>query len=334
MDGAREEEAQEGWHMWAGKDMYHAGKQVTSYTKGVSTSHAQQDLAEMRKLLDSAEATREERLKYLTELDHKWAFKLMEHKAVLHNALVERREEWEKTEDVMFMASSDDSDGVDPDFEEEWGDHTPAVYSACRRLEANPTSEEAVEEFTVLLEKLADVPLTLTESQLIWDAVRMTYRQTEAVHGKRWLTGCTELVDGKAFANRPTLACFHTVASAAAAFPALTERQRSKASRWADKSMTIFHKRVAILKEFGVAMPNWDQVRVSSPSRPTPVPTVPIYTAIAGVGDLPDGSEAAALEDGASQPPTPTGQGRAICTRHSHFPCNGAPAMPHPQAPE
>eukprot|EP01060_Flectonema_neradi_P034173 TRINITY_DN5928_c0_g1_i1.p1 TRINITY_DN5928_c0_g1~~TRINITY_DN5928_c0_g1_i1.p1 ORF type:complete len:213 (+),score=30.95 TRINITY_DN5928_c0_g1_i1:658-1296(+) len=146
------------------------------------------------------------------------------------------------------------------------------VFSRCRGLEVNPTDTECVQKFLEMLDELQDVPITLTEQLLIWSAVRMMYRQAEPTHSKRWLTSTSELAEGNAFTDRPALDSFLQVAAKASEFSGLSEAHQSKARRWSRRSMSLFHKRVTALKEFGCRHPTWHQVKVCDLARDEIVP--------------------------------------------------------------
>ena len=210
-------------------------------------------------------------------MDHKWAFKGLDQKGHLLKARERATDEWIETEQQLFECSSEDSDGIDADYDDEWGENTMLVFSRCRGLEVNPTQTESVQGFLDMIDQLQDTKISLTEQLLIWSAIRTMFRQTEPTHSKRWLTSTTELAEGSAFTARPALDSFLQVAVKASTFSGLTETHRNKARRWSERSMTLFHKRVTALKEFGCPHPTWSQVKVCDLARNEMIPKTFIH---------------------------------------------------------
>eukprot|EP01062_Namystynia_karyoxenos_P010849 TRINITY_DN13867_c0_g1_i1.p1 TRINITY_DN13867_c0_g1~~TRINITY_DN13867_c0_g1_i1.p1 ORF type:complete len:364 (+),score=113.90 TRINITY_DN13867_c0_g1_i1:72-1163(+) len=271
-----------------------------------------------------------EKMALLSELDDKWAFKALDQQSDLSAADCEQRAAWQHAVQDLFAAeSSDDSDGVDPDYDREWRAETTPIFAACRALHNEPDNEQVVDAFVTMLSETRDLEVTVTERHMVWDALRWAYREAEAVHDKQWLSQCSRLADGGAFAHRPSLTAFLHIASAAVAWPPLGERHRRKAQRWAGRTMVLFHKRVAALREFGAAEPTWAQVHVAPCARPETIPSALLHHAVKraatqrhapGVKGAPDEAPPIAVTEG--------------CCSHGHFPCDKSPAKPHYPPPD
>ena len=322
-------------HLWAGVEQPATSEEdltTLRFTRDFPHGDdSERDLEKVKAIVTDPDSTYEEKVAAIREIEHKYAYRSMDQAVDYKRQNVQKRNEWIAAEDAVFEVSSDDSDGIDPDFEDEWGENTREVFSACRDLEVNSTSEIAVMRFTEMMKSLSDADITLTEQMLIWGSVRMMYRKTEPVHSKQWLTGCTELVEGIAFRNRPSLASFLHVATIASQWDGLSSRHREKASRWAGKSMIVFHKRITALKEFGTACPSWEQVNVSQGARPDLVPSVLLHNVIdkpATTTDAATTPTSQIREEVHTAPPKPC---KVV---HSHFPCNGQPAQPHGLPPD
>jgi hypothetical protein len=193
-------------------------------------------------------------------------------------------------EELMFAVdgsagahSSDDSDGYDEDFEEEWRDETNEIYSACRAVECNLNDEEAFYRLGRLVEHLAEEPLTPTEQEMIWNALRWVYRKAEPMHPKHWLTSCSSIMEDKGFESRPSVGNWCYLLSRVALVECFSARRRDKIRRWRDRAVFLVRKRLAILREFGIEQPSWRQIHVSVASSCTeecerrlaqPVPTM------------------------------------------------------------
>eukprot|EP01064_Diplonema_japonicum_P031290 TRINITY_DN5539_c0_g1_i1.p1 TRINITY_DN5539_c0_g1~~TRINITY_DN5539_c0_g1_i1.p1 ORF type:complete len:358 (+),score=71.92 TRINITY_DN5539_c0_g1_i1:533-1606(+) len=322
----RDNEAEHECHLWSGPEMPPVPPEEIldiKYTKNVKVSSADDDLEHMHHLLQDTNVNYKEKVIKLTELSHKWVFKQMDQETERKEQTLEKKVTWMETEDAMFNCSSDDSDGIDPDHDDDWRDATRQVFCVCRELEVHSDSEDAVQKFSEMLNDFRDTPITLTERLLIWGAVRMMYRKTEPVHSKLWLSGCTELVDGVAFRSRPSLSAFLHVATQAAEWPGLDPNHRRKAKKWAARCMSLFHKRLIVLKEFGTDNPSWDQVKVSDYGRTESVPGVLLHNL--NLEQQNHVSPPAIPEVGVKkQQPT---------TTHMHFPCDGSRAMPHAAPP-
>ncbi|CUG68116.1 Hypothetical protein, putative [Bodo saltans] len=173
-------------------------------------------------------------------------------------------------EELMFAVdssaganSSDDSDGYDEDFEEEWRDDTNEIYSACRAVECNLNDEEAFYRLGRLVENLAEETLTPTEQEMIWNALRWVYRKAEPMHPKHWLTSCSSIMEDKGFESRPSVGNWCYLLSRVARVECFSERRRDKIRRWRDRAVFLVRKRLAILREFGIEQPSWRQIHVS-----------------------------------------------------------------------
>ena len=322
-------------HLWPGVESPQPASQCSGsmkFTANVRMSEATSDVEALNALVHNTVVSYGDKVKYIRNLEHKWAFKAMDQQAEYLRQASEKRGAWAEAEDTMFECSSDDSDGIDADHDEEWGENTREVFGASRALEVNPASEEAVEQFSAMLSNLYHADISLTEQLMVWSAVRIMYRRTEPVHWKQWLTGCTDLVSGVAFKNRPSLASFLHVATLASQWPGLSTRHQQKAERWAKKCMVLFHKRVTALKEFGTPCPSWEQVNVSQGARASQVPSVLIHDVIACAGDTPAQVETAFSSPIAKVPEAVT---KKLCKeQHQHFPCDGSQARPHVLSPD
>eukprot|EP00667_Euglena_gracilis_P015636 EG_transcript_16287 len=196
----------------------------------------------------------------------------------LQATLAAQAEVDEKLQAVLCEVSSDDSDGFDPDHNAEWRDTTRRIFAVSRAVELHHGDTEC-DDFLVLLRDLrrglaaGDVaPLTLTEVQMIWDAVRFVRRHGDPVHAKHWLSHSADVVDTGHLQRRVSLINYFHVMHAAADFPALSDRHRRKAQRWLARSMLLFHRRVRRLADYGIEEPTWYQVNVSGIDRKEYVP--------------------------------------------------------------
>ncbi|KAJ9453376.1 hypothetical protein DIPPA_21162 [Diplonema papillatum] len=343
-------------HLWAGHRPVEE-EEVPYWdelTDHITVREADIDVEQVVMLLHDPSIPYTTKVHELAAFDRKWAYKGMDQTIQLKTEANSSHTAWADTENDLFLCSSDDSDGHDPDFNADWGEHTGSIFSVCRALGANNTCETAISNFVALLADLKDTPLPDTDQRLIWDAVRLMYREAEPVHCKRWLTSCSELVDGVAFCDRPSLVGFLAVAAAAAEFGGLRECQRAKARRWSRKTMVLFHKRVAALKEFGVRNPSWQQVKVSQHARTVTVPEVLLHNAVPALSANDTKSPDPCTTGPAAEPSgrlcTPSDirnrystrdceQGpsesfpRCCDTLHAHFPCDRSPSQPHHKPP-
>ena len=201
---------------------------------------------------------------------------------VKHAEIAARRRaaEFDMGESLFVDAvSSDDSEGYDEDFNEEWRDETSAIYSACRSYESDFSSDEAATNFRQMLKALCrkkEDDVTPTERMFVWDTLRLMYRAAEPLHAKHWLAGSHEIINVGTFQSRPSIADYSCILHTALNLKCLTERQYRKVERWANRSTFMVRKRVAILQEFGVAEPTWHDINASCGgwSRKVKVPTM------------------------------------------------------------
>jgi hypothetical protein len=188
-------------------------------------------------------------------------------------------------EELMFAVdgdahSSDDSDGYNEDFEEEWREETNEIYSACRAVECNVNDEEAFIRLGRLVEGLEDAELTPTEQEMLWNALRWVYRKAEPMHPKHWLTSCSSILRDQGFASRPSVGNWCYLLSRMILVQCFSDRRKEKIVRWRHRAIFLVRKRLSILREFGVMQPSWGQVHVSVGSHEDnarlhmPVPTM------------------------------------------------------------
>jgi hypothetical protein len=230
------------------------------------------------------------------DVDGIWGDRVAALAVVRENIAEQRRADEFDLEECLFDAagdSSDDSDGFDHDLEVDWRDLTGDIYSCCRAVEQNCTSEEASTNFGALLRRLKDEELTPSEQGLVWDCIRYTYRKAEPLHHKHWLSGMHHLADKADFANSPSVASFNHIIYAAMDVVCLPERQRLKIRRWANRSTFLVRRRVAVLREIGVPQPTWRDVNASVGGLARAVP-VPGYGLPDTVGFITTASEALA----------------------------------------
>jgi hypothetical protein len=224
-------------------------------------------------------------------------------------------------EELMFsLQSSDDSDGYDEDYDREWREETNTIFKTCREVECHPTNDDGFYKLGKLIEAVGSGELTPTEQELLWNAIRVSYRVAEPVHTKHWLSGCSDLLAHESFEHRPSVAnlCF-ILSKAAQHLTCLSDRRRRKIERWQHRCVFLLRKRIVALQEFGVSEPTWKQVNgsVGGLSRNEKVPTLTLPDTIAALTanskplkdhpdhDLRRGTGGAALS-------VPTGEGSPI----------------------
>jgi hypothetical protein len=171
--------------------------------------------------------------------------------------------EFDCEETLFAVASSDDSDGYDEDFDAEWRDETQSIFSACRGVEITPCDDDAVTEFGRMAERVQAMELRPCEVHFIWDAVRFAYRQAEPVHPKHWLSSLQHLFENKGFQFSPSVASLCFILSKAALVQGLKDRHKAKIRRWLSRCVFLVKKRVVALREFGVVEPTWQQLNAS-----------------------------------------------------------------------
>lgn len=231
------------------------------------------------------------------EADEIWGDRASALRFVTRNAASTRRaREFDLEEDLFAAreASSDDSDGYDPDLDREWRDETSEVYSLCRALEAtNYTGELEASNLARYFRTHKAFTWTNTEESILWNAIRMCYRRAEPLHSKHWLSSMQELQHEASFQSSPSVALFSQIIFAAMELANLNHRIHMKIRRWANRSTYLVRRRLAVLRELGILQPTWFQVHASvgKCDRDAPVPSYTLGDALALVcgddtGDL------------------------------------------------
>eukprot|EP00760_Papus_ankaliazontas_P034364 PhM_4_TR714/c0_g1_i2/m.104841 len=243
-------------------------------TRGIDPEQMERELQEA---LDSKD------VRALEEFERKWSvytsavqFNLSAYQAELCKLKAETTTHFVAEDGIP---SSDDSDGFDPDFEEEWGPNTNDVFGACRALSVDGVSDDSVDRFLSVMREMKDKDLTTTEMSMVWDGVREFHRHSCALHRKHWLTMTTRLVSDTHYRASPSVTNYVNVLREAVTWGdnVLTPWRQRKARRWFSRALLLTYTRVMMLQSNGVCAPTWDEVHFSVGRKDRPVP-IPLYT--------------------------------------------------------
>eukprot|EP00906_Rhabdomonas_costata_P016274 RCo023360 len=215
----------------------------------------------------------EQKVADLYAIDEETAFR--QHEQAYRRQQVQNEEQalTREIREVLEAESSDDSDGIDADYDAEWRDHTRIIFAACHEVELRH-SDAGCNELADLLEDAhpPEGQLTLSEVQMLWDAVRFVYRSADPVHNKHWLSSTNEILSQGHLQSRVSLVNYLHVMQAALRCPFFSSRHRRKIEKWASRTMVLFHKRLIRLKDYGIEEPTWFQVNVCHADRQECVP--------------------------------------------------------------